>query len=191
MIDTEHEPRSQPPSPGLLPTPIRTFHRLEHWAHLLQELSHELLSPSHTYLFMNCRYPGTGLVKFNLYFSLRAWSYLNAMFIFKQQHCHWWLTMTFVICSETYHCIRLCYFVSLANFLALSLILVVIPFPLPSHFLLPHPYGLFPNYIRISWYLFFFLKDQLISLSKCLHSLSPTTCILNLSPSPLKGYLLV
>lgn len=141
MKDTEHEPRSQSSSPGLLPIPIRTFLRLKHWVHLFQELSHKLLSPHHTYLFTDCRFPGTGLIKPNLYFPLRAWSYLNAMFIFKQQHCHWWLTMTFVICSETYHCIYVCpcYTVSLPNFLAWASFWLLFPSLYLPHLPLPPP----------------------------------------------------
>lgn len=145
--------------------------------------------PIHIYLW-TVNILGQGLWN-STCFSLRAWSYLNAMFIFKQQHCHWWLTMTFVICSETYHCICLSMLFCLpCQFLGpeshSGCYSLPPTFPLPA----PPPHGLFPNYIRISWYLFFF-KDQLISLTKCLHSLSPTTCILNLAPSPLKGYLLV
>ena len=52
--------------------------------------------------------------------------------------------MTFVICSETYHCICLSMLSGLfLNFLAQSLILVVIPCPSSnSHFLLSNLCGL-------------------------------------------------
>ena len=59
--------------------------------------------------------------------------------------------MTFIICSETYHCICLSILSGLfLNFLAQSLILVVIPCPSSnSHFFLPNLCGLVP-YTKIN-----------------------------------------
>ena len=108
VIETEHEPRSQPPSPGLLPIPIRTFLRLKHWAHLLQEPSHESQS-IYIYLWtvVDCRFPWYRANETQPLFLSQSLELSKYYVYFKQQHCHWWLTMTLIICSETYHCMCL------------------------------------------------------------------------------------